>query len=230
MRFNEFNYINEGPNDPHIFKAVFMAGSPGSGKSTVANHLFGGTGLRTLNVDQFWKLYQQKNKRGDYDKFWDLYSKKEKPLLRGKIGLLIDGTGKNPEIQQQLKNKLEEEGYDTIMVFVETDEETALRRSQTRASDPLSSDYGRHIDQDFVKTTYNRVLNAKPELAKIFGDNFLVVDNSDKLNVTAIERKVRRWLNTPPSNPIALQWLGQQRNQSLSSNPQSAEPNTDIAR
>ena len=28
--------LDEGPNDPHIFKAVFLAGGPGSGKSFVA--------------------------------------------------------------------------------------------------------------------------------------------------------------------------------------------------
>ena len=38
--------MSEGVNDPHIFKAVFMAGGPGSGKSFVAQKLLGGTGLR----------------------------------------------------------------------------------------------------------------------------------------------------------------------------------------
>jgi adenylylsulfate kinase-like enzyme len=32
--------VEEGVYDPHIFKAVFMAGSPGAGKSTIANKLF----------------------------------------------------------------------------------------------------------------------------------------------------------------------------------------------
>jgi len=33
--------LNEGVNDPGIFKAVFLAGGPGSGKSFVASQLFG---------------------------------------------------------------------------------------------------------------------------------------------------------------------------------------------
>ena len=32
--------LNEGVNDPGIFKAVFLAGGPGSGKSFVASQLF----------------------------------------------------------------------------------------------------------------------------------------------------------------------------------------------
>ena len=31
--------LNEGINDPGIFKAVFMAGGPGSGKSLIAKKL-----------------------------------------------------------------------------------------------------------------------------------------------------------------------------------------------
>ena len=34
--------LNEGINDPNIFKAVFMAGCPGSGKSYMARQLLGG--------------------------------------------------------------------------------------------------------------------------------------------------------------------------------------------
>ena len=33
--------VNEGINDPGIFKAVFLAGGPGSGKTYVAKQLFG---------------------------------------------------------------------------------------------------------------------------------------------------------------------------------------------
>ena len=50
MRIDEvIKSLEEGPNDPHIFKAVFLAGGPGSGKSFVANKMLKGTGLRTVN-------------------------------------------------------------------------------------------------------------------------------------------------------------------------------------
>ena len=40
MRVNEIiKQMDEGVNDPHIFKAVFLAGGPGSGKSFVANKM-----------------------------------------------------------------------------------------------------------------------------------------------------------------------------------------------
>ena len=51
--------LNEGVNDPGIFKAVFLAGGPGSGKSYVASQLFGipekvnvsAYGLKMVNQD-----------------------------------------------------------------------------------------------------------------------------------------------------------------------------------
>ena len=61
--------LNEGVNDPGIFKAVFLAGGPGSGKSYVASQLFGipekintsTYGLKLVNQDteleRFLKKY-----------------------------------------------------------------------------------------------------------------------------------------------------------------------------
>ena len=54
MKFNEFMkdvIISEGVYDPYIFKAVFMAGGPGSGKSHVGRAMFSGLGLKELNSD-----------------------------------------------------------------------------------------------------------------------------------------------------------------------------------
>ena len=51
----------EGPRDPGIFKAIFMAGCPGSGKGTVIRAIFGtdsGTtyqGLKIVNPDQLYE-------------------------------------------------------------------------------------------------------------------------------------------------------------------------------
>ena len=43
--------LNEGVRDPGIFKAVFLAGGPGSGKSYVAQQLFGIP--ETVNVSTY---------------------------------------------------------------------------------------------------------------------------------------------------------------------------------
>ena len=43
--------INEGLYDPGIFKAFFLAGGPGSGKTFVASSAFAGSGLKVVNSD-----------------------------------------------------------------------------------------------------------------------------------------------------------------------------------
>ena len=46
VRFDQF--LNEGVYDPHIFKAFFLAGGPGSGKSFISKSLF--TGLSLIHI------------------------------------------------------------------------------------------------------------------------------------------------------------------------------------
>lgn len=56
----ESQTLEEGPNDPHIFKAVFLAGGPGSGKSFVANKMLGGTGLKAIDSDMIYEYMADK--------------------------------------------------------------------------------------------------------------------------------------------------------------------------
>ena len=44
-------YITEGVYDPNIFKAFFLAGGPGSGKSWVSARTLSGMGLKVINSD-----------------------------------------------------------------------------------------------------------------------------------------------------------------------------------
>jgi dephospho-CoA kinase len=52
-----FHELQEGLQDPNIFKAFFLAGGPGSGKSFVVGKTTGGTGLRIVNSDDVFEKY-----------------------------------------------------------------------------------------------------------------------------------------------------------------------------
>ena len=66
--FLEEDILNEGARDPGIFKAIFLAGGPGSGKSFVAGQLFGipekinvsKYGLKMVNQDQELEMLLKK--------------------------------------------------------------------------------------------------------------------------------------------------------------------------
>ena len=208
--FELFQTMPEGVNDPHIFKAVFMAGAPGAGKSTIANKLFGGTGLKSLNVDTFWQLYNQMGKTGDYEKFWQMYKKQEGNYLAGRLGLLIDGTARNPEKMADVKAHLESMVYDCAMVFVNTSLETSLGRTVQRASTP-GKDQGRVVDAEFVTSTWQQVQNGLGKLQGTFGQQFYIIDNNETPNITYVDKAMRAWLAAPPRRPAATEWIKQQQ-------------------
>lgn len=203
----ETQILTDGVHDPQIFKAVFMAGAPGSGKSTIAHKLFAHTGLRALNVDDFWQLYRTKNKPGNYEKYWELYKKKEKHLLDGRIGLLIDGTARNPEKMAEVKNRLEELGYETAMVFVNATLGVSWQRVQHRAEKS-----GREIEREFVENTWNQVQRGLGKLQNIFQERFFIIDNNRKdVNLKYASKSLDRWLSTPPMKMKAQEWIKQQK-------------------
>ena len=52
MKVNSFiQHLSEGLYDPGIFKAFFLAGGPGSGKTFVTSTAFAGSGLKVVNSD-----------------------------------------------------------------------------------------------------------------------------------------------------------------------------------
>ena len=61
LNFNDYLYneeaINEGVYDKNIFKAFFLAGGPGSGKSWVSARTLMGQGMKVINSDDGFERY-----------------------------------------------------------------------------------------------------------------------------------------------------------------------------
>ena len=100
--------LQEGLYDPNIFKAFFLAGGPGSGKSYVVKKSTGGTGLKIVNSDDVFEKYLKQAKldfkmTATQGKARDALRAKAKAVtkkrkdnyLEGRLGLVIDGTGKD---------------------------------------------------------------------------------------------------------------------------------------
>ena len=56
----KYQDLQEGVYDPNIFKAFFLAGGPGSGKSYVVRKTTGGTGLKVVNSDDAFESLLKK--------------------------------------------------------------------------------------------------------------------------------------------------------------------------
>jgi len=217
--------LNEGVYDPGIFKAVFTAGGPGSGKSYAASSLFGmpekmpfvsAQGLKSVNSDKYFETYLQmkglsqdiaKLNPDEYEQAMKLRQKSKKVrdaalknYINGRLGLLIDGTGKNyPNIAKQ-KKRLQDVGYDCFMIFVNTDLDVALERNQERE---------RKLPTELVKSSWQAVQNNLGKFQSLFGSsNMLVVDNSEKKDFAdIIKSKAREFVTRPVQNHIAKKWI-----------------------
>ena len=207
--------MQEGVNDPNIFKAIFMAGGPGSGKSFVSRKLgLQAAGLRTINSDDAFefllrkhqldpKMPPEEQEKRDIvrQRAKQMTKTKETNLLYGRIGLIIDGTAKNAEKTAKTKAGLESLGYQTMMVFVNTSLPVALERNRMRE---------RSVPDEVVKQAHAEVQIGKEALQQIFGSNFVVVLNDMDPDFKPANKKVQQFLRKPLT-PVAQQWVDQHR-------------------
>ena len=211
-----FNDLQEGLNDPNIFKAFFLAGGPGSGKSYVVRRTTGGTGLKVVNSDDaFEKLLRDANlslKMPPEEKApRDVARKRAKKLtkarkegyLEGRIGLIIDGTGKDYDKIARQSKELKQLGYDTHMIFVNTSLDTALQRNAKRA---------RSVPESIVVKSWNDVQSNIGAFSQHFRENFVVVDNNDADEDVFVKvfKQIKGLLKKKVKSPFAKQWVMQQ--------------------
>ena len=211
-----FQNLQEGLQDPNIFKAFFLAGGPGSGKSYVVRKTTGGTGLKVVNSDDaFEKLLKDANlslKMPPEEKApREVQRKRAKTLTKsrrdnyveGRIGLIIDGTGKDyDDIANQSKD-LRQLGYDTHMIFVNTSLDTALQRNAERP---------RSVPESIVVKSWNEVQSNIGSFSQHFRENFIVVDNNDAGEDVFVKvfKQIKGLLRKKVQSPVAKQWVMQQ--------------------
>ena len=230
------NFIREGINDPGIFKAFFTAGGPGSGKSFVAQNIGAGGrgrgmspyGLKVIDSDPlFKKLLRDANMAADEKTIWSdagqakremaksLTKNQQAGFIDGRLGLLIDGTGKDfPKIKKQ-SDALRNIGYDTFMLFVNTSLEVAIERDKNR---------DRVLGEEEVTKMWKAVQSNMGRFHSYFGRvSFILIANN---NVAAAVPRGAAWekgifdklyveigklIRTPPTSRAAHAWMKSQR-------------------
>lgn len=211
----ESEELEEGPNDPNIFKAVFMAGGPGSGKSFIAEKLgLQAKGLKTVNSDEALEFLMRKRKLSlamppEEQGERDVARQRAKEITRtrmdryvdGRLGLVIDGTAKDVNKIFKIKAYLETIGYDTMMVFVDTSLETALKRNRERP---------RQVPEDVLVASHEDTQANKRNLNDLFGRDFTEVVNEPPLDLEAAQKRVYTFLRTP-IGVHAKRWVDNQR-------------------
>jgi predicted kinase len=235
--------VTEGVNDPGIFKAVFLAGGPGSGKSYVASQLFGipekvnisAYGLKLVNQDteleNFLKKYfgyvdidkmpdelfknltdpKSKDYSGMRSRTKALSKKRLELYKKGRLGVIIDGTGHKFKDVKKQRKELMDLGYDTFMVYVNTSLEVAQKRNEERP---------RVLPAGVVEKYWHEVQKNMAVFQGMFGNaNFLLVDNNQHLSPKQAQKKfnmlvskgIGKFIKRPMKNKIAKMWVDKQK-------------------
>ena len=215
-----FNELQEGLQDPNIFKAFFLAGGPGSGKSFVVRKSTGGTGLKIVNSDDVFEKYlkdaglemdmttaKAERQKEPRDKLRDrakvVTQKKRDNYVDGRLGLIIDGTGRDYDKIAGQSNELKRIGYDTYMIYVNTSLDVALARNAERE---------RRVHASIATKSWKDVQSNLGKFSQHFRGNLIVIDNNDVLEddgtlFNNVLRQVRGLLKKKVRNPAANQWI-----------------------
>ena len=218
-----FTELLEGVYDPNIFKAFFMAGGPGSGKSFAVMKGIGqaqkgvrvtAQGLKVVNSDDVFEKYlkdahlnfkMQANQGTQRDvlrkKAKEVTRKRQDNYIEGRLGMVIDGTGKDYGKITSQASGLKQLGYDVHMVFVNTSLDVALKRNSQRP---------RQVPEKIVKDSWNQVQKNIGAFQRFFGNkNFIIVDNNsigdDVFDMVGVQ--VRKMLSKKVNNHIAQNWI-----------------------
>ena len=208
-----YHELQEGLNDPNIFKAFFLAGGPGSGKSYVVRKTTGGTGLRVVNSDDAFEHMlkkaglslkmpdeEQVPRDAIRDRAKAVTKKRQEGYLDGRIGLIIDGTGRDYDKIAKQATELKQIGYDVHMIFVNTSLDVALERNAQR---------DRSVQEPIVVKSWKDVQSNIGKFSQYFKGNFVVVDNNNATEDVFVKvfKQIKGLLKKKVRNPAAHQWI-----------------------
>lgn len=220
--------LNEGVYDRGSLKCFIMAGGPGSGKSFVIKNTFGtietaklntltGLGLKIWNTDLPYVAALEKHGVSPASlelmapRVFKYYTTKFRdkavaPIKRwldvlknDRIGIIIDGTGKDTGKIKHQKEGFEAAGYDVYMMFVSTPLEIAQQRNAKR---------DRRLPSEMVADLWKQSEETKATYKQMFGQRFFEVDRGDpNASFKDIQSKIDRIMTLPVKNPIGQEWI-----------------------
>jgi len=212
--------IQEGVYDPGIFKAVFLMGGPGSGKSTVVDGLgLKALGLKLVNTDKSFetglkKAGQTLDLKLVPAEIRDPIRKKAKRqttrmldrYIDGRLGLIFDTTSANASKIKTYLNQLNHLGYESKMIYVSTSLDNAKKRNNMRP---------RKLPDEIVEKDWNNSQKNIAIMKKMFGKNFVQVTNDDDLSslqkkTNSLFSKLMTWSTSFPMNKKSSLWKQRQ--------------------
>jgi predicted kinase len=156
-----------------MFKAMFLVGGPGSGKDVIVREAIAEKNAIEINANKAYDFLLDKKRLSEDTKDYQLNA------IRNRSALVINGASDDGEKITTIKEELEELGYATMMVFVNTTNEV----SQVR-----NNQHTRVISEQVRLDKWNKSQDNLNNFYEMF-DCFLEFDNSDNLKQADILTK-----------------------------------------
>jgi predicted kinase len=200
-----FSKIKEAHNKHHgMFKAIFVSGGPGSGKDLVIREAITEKTATEINATLAISILRDKHRLSEHSKDF------RREAIRNRSALIINGTTTEYENICAIKEELEELGYETMMVFVNTSNESSQKRN---------AGLERMLDEEVRLQRWT----ITQQISEIFNEQFskyLEFDNSLDLSEATKQQKIEKqediaiisemskwFFGMPITNEIAELWL-----------------------
>jgi predicted kinase len=182
--------------DRGMFKAIFVTGGPGSGKDVIIREAIAEGRITELNFVQATDYLGDKQKLSEQTKDF------RREAIRNRGPLIINGPADNNEKVMQIKESLEEIGYETMMVFVDTSDEVSKERN---------SSLSRMMVESVRQDKWSKSQRNTKYFTEVF-TKFVPFDNTGDIeskeeDIHDIYESTKDFLDSRISNEVAEDWL-----------------------
>lgn len=179
-----------------LFKAIFVTGGPGSGKDVVIRESIPHDGAVEINSVQAFDYLMDKQKLSEKTNDF------RREAIRNRSTLIINGPADDHTRIITIKEELEELGYDTTMIFVDTTNEASKQRNE-RLTKMIS---------ESVRNDKWKLAQASKEPYRQNFENFINFDNSTSFeeieeDITETYKEINTFIESRNYNEIAFSWL-----------------------
>lgn len=182
--------------DRGLFKAIFVTGGPGSGKDIIIREAIAESRVVELNFVQISDYLADKQKLSEQSK--DV----RREAIRTRGPLIINGPADNNEKISHIKEELEELGYETMMVFVDTSDEASKERNSLLSRMMVES-----VRQDkWIKSQRNTKYFVEAFKNFVPFDNTGDIDSKDE-DIHQVYESINNFLDSRVLNESAEDWL-----------------------
>lgn len=199
------NTINESVLDKGIFKSVFVIGLPGAGKSTIIQKTNpSDIGAKIITIDKFYEHIVNKTKSSYSTPTFNKSEPQLKNSVRGEIfnyinsvlPLIIDTTGSDSVTLLKRKKILNDIGYDTAMVYIDTNIQDVLNRLNKRP---------RKVDTSVIERMYKLLEINKIKYKNVFlseSSNYFLECENDHDGISKVDKFLQTFFSSEINNPI----------------------------